>query len=160
MHIFKDTFNPQNEFYIQFQGIWDELLWTGLIPFIALVYYNSKIYCKIRFIFRFHYFPRLHIYGYLHNNVVLTHYYYYWPPMHVLYVFYIYYLALNCQNWKIISINKEIIFMNLLKISIFWLGLQRITVTSSSEIRRFAGERIITTSNPKHQHHRVLRVRH
>jgi hypothetical protein len=37
-----------HEMYITFNGWWDELITTGVAPFISLVFFNLRIYCKIR----------------------------------------------------------------------------------------------------------------
>jgi hypothetical protein len=34
--------------YIRFSSYWSDLISTGFVPLFALVYYNSKIYLKIR----------------------------------------------------------------------------------------------------------------
>ncbi len=34
--------------YIRFSSYWYDLISTGFVPLFALVYYNSKIYFKIR----------------------------------------------------------------------------------------------------------------
>lgn len=39
----------ENEDYVRFRGWWDELVVTGMAPFIALVYFNVRIYRKIRY---------------------------------------------------------------------------------------------------------------
>ena len=38
----------ENEDYVRFRGWWDELVVTGMAPFIALVFFNARIYRKIR----------------------------------------------------------------------------------------------------------------
>nr|XP_040572560.1 uncharacterized protein LOC121121660 [Lepeophtheirus salmonis] len=34
--------------YIMFSTIWQELILTGIVPFSTLIYYNAKIYAKIK----------------------------------------------------------------------------------------------------------------
>ena len=36
--------------YIRFSGYWDELFATGVAPFLALVFFNIRIYWKIRYV--------------------------------------------------------------------------------------------------------------
>ena len=38
----------EDKSYITFSSWWDELIVTGIIPFFALVAFNSKIYLKLR----------------------------------------------------------------------------------------------------------------
>ena len=38
----------ENADYVRFRGWWDELVVTGMAPFIALVFFNVRIYRKIR----------------------------------------------------------------------------------------------------------------
>ena len=45
---FWSTSLGEDEDYIRFSGWWDELFVTGLAPFLALVYFNIRIYMKIR----------------------------------------------------------------------------------------------------------------
>ena len=32
----------------KFTGWWDDIVVTGVVPFLALVFFNLQIYCKIR----------------------------------------------------------------------------------------------------------------
>ena len=37
----------ENPTYIRFSSYWDELITSGIVPLLALIYYNSNIYCKV-----------------------------------------------------------------------------------------------------------------
>ena len=45
----------ENPNYVRISSIWDELLISGLIPLLALTYFNGRIYCKIRSSGKFEY---------------------------------------------------------------------------------------------------------
>ena len=45
----------ENPDYVRISSIWDELLISGLIPLLALTYFNGRIYCKIRSSGKFEY---------------------------------------------------------------------------------------------------------
>ena len=32
----------------KFTGWWDDIVVTGVVPFLALIFFNLQIYCKIR----------------------------------------------------------------------------------------------------------------
>ena len=38
----------EDEQHVKFTGWWDDIVVTGVVPFLALVFFNLQIYCKIR----------------------------------------------------------------------------------------------------------------
>ena len=36
--------------YIRFSSYWDELITTGILPIVSLIYFNLRIYLKVYFI--------------------------------------------------------------------------------------------------------------
>ncbi len=38
----------ESKLYLEVSNVWQELLVTGLVPILALIYCNLRIYCKIR----------------------------------------------------------------------------------------------------------------
>ncbi len=45
---YETTSLMESQVYLQASNAWQELLVTGLVPIVALVYCNLRIYCKIR----------------------------------------------------------------------------------------------------------------
>ena len=45
----------ENPSYVRISSIWDDLLVSGLVPLIALIYFNARIYWKIRCSTKFEY---------------------------------------------------------------------------------------------------------